>query len=158
MGNKAKNLYKKNKLVILYSLFGVFTTLANFFGFVICTHLFGDEYYILNNAIAWFAGVVTAFVTNKLWVFNSKSWKFKVAGKEFAEFTVARLLSFAFEEFGLIVCVTFLGLGKSTFSIFGYQMTTQIIIKLVLSIGVVTSNYIVSKYLIFKGNNSKENE
>lgn len=148
-----KRFCKKNQLIIMYGLFGILTTLANFWTFVLCTHLFSEDLYIINNALAWFAGVVVAFVTNKLWVFKSKSWTMSVAGKEFAEFTVARLLSFIFEEVGLIVFVTFLGLGQGTFSLFGYEFTTQIIIKLVLSIGVVTSNYIVSKKIIFKKNN-----
>lgn len=155
MYGATKGFISKNKLFILYALFGIVTTLANIFTFVLCTELFSDRFYIFNNAVAWFAGVVAAFVTNKMWVFNSKSWRFSVAGKEFAEFTLARLLSFAFEEIGLIICVSGFGIGYGTFSFFGQDMSTQIIIKLVLSIGVVTSNYIVSKYIIFKKNNTE---
>ena len=158
VSNVARRVYNRNKLFILYGLFGILTTLANFFAFVICTHIYGDEYYIFNNAVAWFAGVVVAFITNKLWVFNSKSWRFSVAGKEFAEFTFARLLSFFFEEVGLILFVSFSSLGQDTFSFFGYQMTTQVIVKLILSIGVVISNYVVSKRIIFKANNKKPKE
>ena len=110
---------------------------------------------MFNNAAAWFVCMVVAFVTNKLWVFNSKSWKLNVAGKEFIEFAIARLISFAFEEIGLILFVNFSSFGQSSFSFFGYQMTSQVIIKLILSVGVVISNYLVSKYWIFKVNNEK---
>jgi putative flippase GtrA len=153
--NGVKRLRKKSRIAILMSISGILTTLANMVTFVVCTHLFGDEHYVLNNVAAWFVCMVVAFVTNKLWVFSSKSWRLKIAGKEFMEFAFARLLSFAFEEIGLILFVNFSRFGQSTFSFFGYQMTSQVIIKLILSVGVVISNYLVSKYWVFKVNNEK---
>ena len=156
MERSIQRCWKKSRLAVLICLSGLLTTVANLVTFIVCTHLLGDEHYVFNNAAAWFTCLLVAFYTNKLWVFNSKSWKFSVAGKEFAEFTAARLLSFAFEEIGLILFVTFSGLGQSTFSFFGYQMTYQVVVKLLLSVGVVISNYIFSKFVIFKVNNMKE--
>lgn len=43
----------------------------------------GEEAYLVNNAVAWFIAVVFAYVTNKLWVFESKSWKLKTVIKKF---------------------------------------------------------------------------
>ncbi len=153
---KAIQIFWKRKVFIFICLSGLLTTIANIMTFVVCTHFFGDEHYIFNNAVAWFTCLLVAFLTNKHWVFSSKSWQFSVAGREFLEFTLARLLSFAFEEVGLILFVSFSGLGQSTFSFLGYQMTYQIIVKLLLSVGVVISNYIFSKYVVFKVNNTKE--
>ncbi len=155
MLNSLKRLYKRSRIAILMCVSGTLTTLANIVTFVVCTDLFGDEHYVFNNAAAWFVCMVVAFVTNKLWVFSSKSWKLNVAGKEFIEFAIARLISFAFEEIGLILFVNFSRFGQSSFSFFGYQMTSQVIIKLILSVGVVISNYLVSKYWVFKVNNEK---
>ena len=108
MKEKIKELLIKYKEFVLYSLFGVLTTVANAGTFLIVSHILGPEHHVLNNVLAWFAGVVVAFVTNKLWVFNSKSWKFKIVAKESFEFLSARIFSFVFETVGLVVLVKIL--------------------------------------------------
>ncbi len=155
MMKKVKELFTKYKEFVLYAIFGVLTTLANLFAFLICTKLFGEGLYLFNNAVAWFAGVVVAFVTNKLYVFNSKSWKPNVAVKEFLEFVAARLFSFGFEEVGLVLFISILHLGNGSFTLFGFTITGQLIIKLILSVFVVIFNYLFSKFFIFKKNEKK---
>lgn len=150
MIEKIKSLAIKYKEFILYALFGVLTTLANLFVFLLMTYIFGEELYLLNNAVAWIAGVVVAFVTNKIWVFNSKSWKIKVWLKEFSEFVTARLLSFVFEEAGMMLFVDVLNVGEKSVTVFGFDITGQIIAKLLLSVVVVILNYVFSKFVIFK--------
>ena len=153
MIEKLKSIYLKYKEFILYAICGVGTTLANLFTFIIFTKLFGEEHFMINNALAWFAGVVVAFVTNKIYVFNSKSWELKVALKEFGEFVVARLLSFGFEEGGMLLFVGVLKLADFSFSILFFEVSGQLIIKILLSIVVVILNYFFSKFIIFKKNN-----
>lgn len=155
MIEKIKKLYEKYKEIILYGIFGVITTIANFVVFLIATKLFGEELVLVNNALAWIAGVVVAFVTNKLFVFNSKSWSAKTAFKEFAEFVAARLVSFGFEEFGMWLCITVLHLSDKSLSLFAFSVSGQIIVKFFLSIVVVILNYFFSKFVIFKKNNKK---
>ncbi len=158
MINKIKGLVIRQREVVLYALFGIATTLANFFTFHFFTRFLGEEYYLLNNALAWIAGVVVAFLTNKSWVFESRNWGLKQVSKEFAEFTVARLLSFGFEEGGMLLFVSFLGLGAKSLTLFGITISGQYIIKILLSVGVVTMNYFFSKFVIFKKNNNKKNK
>lgn len=153
MIEKVKKLYEKYKEIILYGIFGVITTVANFVVFLIATKLFGEELVLVNNALAWIAGVVVAFVTNKLFVFKSKSWIPKTAVKEFAEFVAARLVSFGFEEFGMWLCITVLHLSDKSLSLFAFSVSGQIIVKFFLSIVVVILNYFFSKFFIFKKNN-----
>ena len=117
---------------------------------MLTTKLFGEELVLINNAIAWIAGVVTAFVTNKLYVFNSKSWKPKIAIKEFAEFTGARLFSFVFEEVGMWIFVTVLHFSDKSLSVLAFDISGQLIAKILLSIVVVAMNYFFSKFIIFK--------
>lgn len=150
MIKKIKELFIKYKEIILYALFGVLTTIANLAAFLLTTYIFGEELYLFNNAVAWIAGVVVAFVTNKIWVFNSKSWKFKIWGKEFVEFVTARLLSFVFEEVGMLLFVDVLNVGEKAITVFGFSITGQIIVKLLLSVVVVILNYVASKFIIFK--------
>lgn len=150
MTAKIKSLFIKYKELILYVVFGVLTTLVNFAAFWVFTEILGESLYLLNNAIAWVAGVVFAFVTNKIFVFESKSAEVKKVIKELAEFTAARLFSFGVEEGGMLLFVTALGFGKKTFEIFGFTFTGQFAVKVVLAIVVVILNYFFSKFIIFK--------
>ncbi len=150
MKNELKNLFIKYKEIILYVIFGVLTTLANFVAFWISTRLLGEDLYLLNNAIAWVVGVAVAFVTNKIWVFNSKSWALKATMKELSEFVVARLLSFGFEEAGMWLFIDILAFGEKSLTILGFVISGQIIVKLLLSVIVVILNYFFSKFVIFK--------
>ena len=145
MIEKVKELCIKYKEFILYAVFGVLTTIANAGAFYIASHTFGTEHHVLNNTIAWIAGVVVAYVTNKLWVFESKSWKLKVLSKELSEFVLARLLSFVFETVGLALIVKWFTLEDDFWG--------QFIVKLGLSVIVVLMNYIFSKFIIFKKKN-----
>ncbi len=152
MIDKIQGICKKYREIILYGIFGVITTIANFLVFFVTSKFFGEEWFLLNNALAWVAGVIVAFVTNKLYVFNSKTWSPKIALKEFFEFVVARLLSFVFEEFGMWLFISVLQLGEKSLSIFSLIISGQIIVKFFLSVVVVILNYFFSKFIIFKNN------
>ena len=147
---KIKELIIKYKEMLLYLIFGVLTTLVNLLTFWIFTKILGEELYLINNAIAWVAGVVFAFVTNKLFVFESKTWKSKIAGKEFIEFVGARLFSFGVEEGGMWLFVDILAFGEKSLTLFGITIAGQIIAKLALAVIVVILNYFFSKFIIFK--------
>ncbi len=148
--NKIKQLFLKYKELILYFIFGVITTVANFLAFYICTKFLGEEYFLFNNAVAWVVGVLVAFITNKLFVFNSKSWELKNTLRELLEFTAARLFSFGVEEAGMWLFIGVLGLGEIAISLLSFTITGQFIVKLVLSVIVVILNYFFSKFVIFK--------
>jgi putative flippase GtrA len=84
-----KNLFLKYKELITYVVFGALTTLVNFVAFYIFTGILGEKLYLVTNAIAWVISVVFAYITNKLFVFESKSWNLKLVLKESVEFTGA---------------------------------------------------------------------
>ena len=133
-----------SKEVISYLFFGVMTTVVNFVIFGI----FKDKMSVLiANAIAWVGAVAFAFVTNKLFVFESKSWKPNVLLKELPTFVGARLLTLGLEEAGLLVLIEWLHLDTVlTLPFIGGEM----IIKIIISVVVVVLNYVFSKVLIFK--------
>ena len=132
-----------SKEVISYLFFGVLTTVVNFVIFGLCDSL----NVLVANAIAWVGAVVFAFVTNKLFVFESKSWKPNVLVKELPTFVGARLLTLGLEEAGLLVLIEWLHLDTVlTLPFIGGEM----IIKIIISVAVVVLNYVFSKVLIFK--------
>lgn len=147
--NKIKELFVKYKELIVYVVFGVLTTVVNFAVFWIFSKILGEDLYLVNNAVAWIVSVIFAYVTNKLWVFESKSWAMKLVVKEVVEFVAARLFSFAVEEGGLLLFVNVLGFDKYSITILGFAITGQLIAKVVLAVIVVILNYFFSKFVIF---------
>ena len=124
-----KKLYKKYEEVILYVVFGVLTTLVNFVSFWVFNKILGEKFYLVSNVIAWFISVVFAYVTNKLWVFESKSWAFKILLKEVPEFFAARLFSLGVEEGGLWLFDDIFGFDRYSFTVFNFEVTGKLIAK-----------------------------
>lgn len=149
MMSKIKALLKKYEELILYVVFGGLTTVVNFVAFWLLNKALGEEIYLVNNVIAWFVSVIFAYVTNKLWVFESKSWAPKILVKEVPEFFAARLFSLLVEEGGLWLFVDKLGFDGFSFTLLGFEITGKIIAKVVLAVIVVILNYFFSKFVIF---------
>ena len=149
--NKIKELYEKHRELIVYFVFGVLTTAVNLITFYTLESLFGTENsYLYNNVIAWVVAVAFAYVTNKLVVFESKSWVPSVVLKEAAEFVGARLFSLGVEEAGLWLFVELLSFGAVSIKILGFNLTGGFIAKVILAVIVVILNYFFSKFIIFK--------
>lgn len=90
MIKKIWDLYLKYKEPILYLVFGGFTTLINIVAYAVCKHLMGIDT-IPSNAIAWVLGVAFAYVTNKIFVFESKTDTLSALLKECMSFVWCRL-------------------------------------------------------------------
>lgn len=148
--NKVKNLIIKYKELIVYGIFGVGTTLVNFLTYKLFNVLLGVEYYLVSNIIAWFISVVFAYITNKLFVFESKTWKVKVVAKEVTSFFAARIFSFVVEEAGLFLLVDICGMKDFAFEICGFTVSGNMISKVALAVVVVVMNYFFSKFVIFR--------
>ena len=139
--NKIKELIKKHKEIIKYLIIGVLTTGINYVIFAILVNIAKVEMHT-SNIIAWIISVIFAYFTNKLFVFESRSFKLEVLGKEIVSFGAARVLSLIMEEIILYVFVNLLNMN-------------QLIIKLIANIIVIIVNYILSKFIIFKKTKQK---
>lgn len=138
-----------NRETILYLVFGVLSTLVNFGVFELGRRKFGDDAALLVNVGAFIAAASFAYITNKLFVFESKSWSPKLLRREIVSFFGARITSFAIEEAGLWVSTEWIRAGQ--YNVFGFNGIT--IAKVLLSVIVVVLNYIFSKLFIFKKTN-----
>ena len=145
-----KKLFVKYKELITYVFFGGLTTVVNLIAFKLCGTLIGDERYLISNAVAWVAAVIFAFITNKLWVFESKSLSSKVLLKELPSFFAARVLSFLIEEAGLFILIDMIGFSEYSLKIMSIELSGEMISKLILAVVVVIFNYFCSKLIIFK--------
>lgn len=148
--NMIKNLIIKYKELIIYGVFGVGTTLVNFITYKLFNVILGEKYYLLSNIVAWLISVIFAYVTNKLFVFESKSWEIKLVAKEVSSFFAARIFSFVVEEAGLFLLVDMLKMKEITIEISGIALSGNMIAKVFLAVIVVVLNYFFSKLVVFK--------
>ncbi len=121
--------------VITYVIFGVLTTAVNFLAF----YLLNDwmrMHYLWANALAWLVAVAFAFVTNKQFVFESKSWEIKSTLREAAGFTGGRIVTLLLEQGGLLLFVEAMHMNEN-------------LAKVILAVVVVILNYVFSKLWVF---------
>lgn len=137
-----KDLIKKYREIIVYIIFGVLTTLVNWAVYTVLVKFAGVNITV-SNAAAWTAGVIFAFVTNKIWVFESKSKEPKTLAREFISFVGARVVTGLMEIFLPEILVN-AGLSQTVFGIKGA------IAKLIVSVAVVILNYVFSKLIVFR--------
>lgn len=124
-----------NRETILYLVFGVLTTILNYAVYEICKWL--GIHYTLSTILAWVLSVIFAYITNKLFVFESKSFETAVLIREILSFVSCRLFS---------------GLCDLLFMVFAVEMISMndSLAKLVSNVFVVIINYIFSKLFIFR--------
>ena len=137
-----KKLITKHKEILLYLFFGVTTTAVNWAVYALMTAALHADM-TLANAVAWVAAVVYAFITNKLFVFESKSMEPKVLLSEGVKFFSARIAS-GIVEILLPTAMVAIGLSGTLFGLEGG------IAKAVVSIVVIVMNYLLSKWLVFR--------
>lgn len=133
-----KNMDSQLKEIIYYILFGVCTTLVNILTFQILVILKYD--YKLANVVAFIISIVFAYITNKIYVFKSKTNTIGQLIFEFIKFSIARILTFFIDFFGLIVLIEMVKMDK-LFS------------KIIVNIIVIILNYFLSKKKIFVNKN-----
>ena len=142
-----KKLFYKYKEIIMYLIMGGLTTLVSWVTYTLfaCALPIGNEDILVltANVISWVFAVSFAYITNKIWVFESKSWERHFLLKEFGMFVSARLITGIF-EMAAVPGFVWLGLDQSLFGVPG------MISKIVVSIIVILLNYVFSKLFIFK--------
>ncbi len=137
--NKLVDLIKKYKSVISYLFFGVCTTLVNMVCYYVCYNISGIPN-IPATIIAWVVAVAFAYITNKLFVFESRVFEKRALLKEILSFLSCRILTGLLDIVIMYIAVDLLS-GNS------------MLWKLLSNIIVIILNYVASRLLIFKGNN-----
>ena len=131
-----KDLWTKYKSLIMYAFFGGLTTVVNMVTYYVCFNLLGIAN-VPSTAIAWLLSVLFAFITNKLWVFESKSFDKQTMLHEVTSFFGCRVAT------GILdVVIMYLAVDVAHFN--------PTLWKLISNILVIIINYIASKLLIFK--------
>jgi putative flippase GtrA len=139
---KIKELFLKYRSFIMYAVFGVLTTLVNMGAYALCYNVIGISN-VPSTIIAWFLAVCFAFVTNKLWVFDSPSFSADVLKHEIPTFFGARIAT------GLLD----VGIMYLAVDVLHWNATLW---KLLSNILVIIINYVASKLVIFRHHEKRE--
>lgn len=124
---------KLDRELVLYVVFGAFTFLVNIVTYFLFESVMGINY-LVSNILAWFFSVLFAYITNRRWVFESKSPNIL---KEMSLFFGGRIFSGVVDTVLMYLFIDVLVLGN-TFS------------KIVVQIIVIVLNYVFSKLIVFK--------
>ena len=133
---KLADWYREHREGMRYLVFGVLTTLLNLLIFTICCRIIKIQV-VISNIISWIIAVLFAYVTNKLYVFDSKVIQKKELAREIISFFNARIVTLVIETVFLWATVIKLGLN-------------EIIMKIIVNIIVIVLNFVFSKIFIFK--------
>lgn len=139
---KILEIYKKHEEIINYLIVGVLTTIVSLvvkWG-LLFTILDAKNAIELQTSIiiSWFAAVTFAYITNRIFVFKSKS---KNIIKEIISFFSSRVLTLLLDMGIMWFFVTFLKLNSRVWVII-WTMIVQVLVTVL--------NYIFSKLLVFK--------
>lgn len=119
--------------LISYVIFGVLTTIVNIAVYFFFARICGINY-LIANIIAWVVSVLFAYITNRIWVFESKNTKIL---KEVSLFFSGRLFSGIADTALMYLFIDILMIG-------------DFISKIVIQVIVVILNYVISKVIVFK--------
>ena len=136
MLNNILALLRKHRELVSYVFWGVMTTVVNYAVYFLLTEGF-QVYYLTGNIIAWAVSVLFAYFVNKLYVFQSRDWAWRVALRELWQMVASRLFSLGLEMGILWLFVDVL-------------LCPHGVVKLIANVVVVIVNYVLSKFIIFR--------
>lgn len=129
-------LYSKFHQFIDYFLFGVVTASLNILLFFTLYRRVGLNY-LVANAISLSLAMVFSYIVNKKFVFHTKMVTKKAVAREFMLFLSMRATAALMDMTGIYILVQFIRF-RAVFA------------KLIIEVLIASSNYIVSKKVIFK--------
>ena len=129
-------MYRKYQEGMRYLVFGALTTFINILSYIILYNFIHINNAI-SNVIAWIIGVIFAYITNKIYVFQSKNNTKLQVFREIISFVSCRIITLIIDEAIMIITVDKLSWNA-------------LLMKILANIIVIILNFIFSKILIFR--------
>lgn len=133
---KFYNIYKEKKEVLLYLFFGGLTFVIS-----VLTYAYFNQMVkmpaLIANIISWVLAVLFAFLTNRVWVFQSVTKTVNAFIKQMISFFAGRIVTLLIEEAILGIFVDMLHFNS-------------VLTKIIAQVIVIVLNYVISKAFIFK--------
>ena len=127
--------YKKYKEMLLYLFFGGLSFIVS----IACFNVGMGINELIANILSWIITVMFAFLTNRVWVFQSPTDSVQAFIKQMFVFYSGRVITLVVEEAILLVFITWLGFNS-------------MLIKVIAQVIVIVLNYVISKLVVFKEN------
>ena len=137
-----KKLWKRYEEAMNYLFWGGVAFLLSMVLFYIFANRMGI-YEQIANILSWIICVIFTYLTNRIFVFKSKTRGVKRIFKEFRDFVTARIMTLVMENAILFVMIDLLTINN-------------MISKLTGQFVVIVSNYILSKLWIFRKEKKKQ--
>lgn len=128
---KLLGLYKRNKEIINYIIVGGFTTIVSVVSYYLFRLFISD--YLICTVLSWIVSVLFAYVTNRIFVFESKVKNIIV---EFSKFVFSRVLSLLSEVVVMFCLVQLIHIDDK-------------ISKIIVQFIILILNYLFSKLFVF---------
>ena len=139
---KVRMFLIRHRELVVYAAAGVFTTIVNYTTYSVLTVFCGISIN-LSNIIAWAVSVMTAFFTNKAFVFQNRDWSPASVLREWVLFVGSRLLS-GVVGIGLVPVLMRMGITQSVWNIPGFAA------KFLAECIALVLSYFLSKYVVFR--------
>lgn len=136
MRDSVRALLRRHRELISYVFWGVMTTAVNYAAYFLLRNALHVQL-VAGNITAWAVSVLFAYFANKLFVFASRDWAWRVALRELWQMVASRLFSLGLETGILWLFVERLQLNEPA-------------VKLCANVLVVVVNYVLSKFVIFR--------
>ena len=128
----------RHKQIIRYLIFGVLTTVVSLGLYALCTMTFlnpqDSTQLAAANIISWIGSVTFAYITNRKYVFESKSSQ-KL--REAASFFLSRISTLLIDMACMHIFVQWIRMDDK-------------IAKLIVQVILVITNYVLSRFLVFR--------
>ena len=143
MLEKLLNLFKKYREQIAYLFFGGLTTLVSIGSFSLFYYFILKSNNLASNVISEIIAITFAYVTNKLFVFNSKTSDFK-------SFLI-EIISF----YGVRTIASLLNVG-AMYLLVDVLLFNALVCKIIVTVIIIVLNYVFSKLFVFKKANQSQ--
>ena len=157
-----KKIFEKYREIITYIFFGIITTAVSmgvYFAILLFAEHIGkispnestfNVVRLIAQIIQWVAGVLVAFFTNKKWVFNAGGTTKRETMCELLNFSLGRVGTLGLDTaltFGTVWLLNALNYVPFKFIL---TFTADLWSKIVASVVVIITNYVISKFFVFK--------
>ena len=131
MISTVRALLQKHRELVSYVFWGVMTTAVNYAAYFLLRNVLLVPL-VAGNVTAWAVSVLFAYFVNKLFVFRSKDWAWRVALRELWQMAASRLFTL-----GLETGILWLFVKK--------LLLNEFIVKLGANVVVVIANYVLDR-------------
>ncbi len=163
-----KEFFKKHREIIMYLIFGVITTVVAFVTYLlvfeVAEHLLGvpmDDktapvymgVYMAAQIIQWVVAVLTAFYTNRRWVFTEADHSKGSLWRQLVLFAGSRVATLGLDIVATFLFILLFDLWIDPANppvLLGISLTSELWAKVIVSVLVIVANYIISKLLVFR--------